>query len=46
MRLSKERSVTGRRFKLDKLSEGVDAEESERILLGLMMMNLLERRRG
>ncbi|MFT6982406.1 MAG: hypothetical protein ACJAUD_001173 [Crocinitomicaceae bacterium] len=46
MRLSKQRSAFGRRFKLDKLSEDVSAEESERLLLGLMMMNLLERRRG
>jgi uncharacterized protein YxjI len=45
MRLSKEKSVMGRRFRLDKLGE-TSAEESERILLSLMMMNLLERQRG
>lgn len=44
MRLSKQRSIV-RKFKLDKLSD-VSAEEGERILLGLMMMNLLEKRRG
>ena len=44
MRLSKQRSIV-RKFKLEKLSE-VSPEEGERILLGLMMMNLLEKRRG
>jgi len=46
MRLKKQKGFTGRRFELTKLSDDVTAGESERILLGLMMMNLLERRRG
>lgn len=45
MRLSKQKSAFGRRFKLERLSD-VSTDESERLLLGLMMMNLLERRRG
>ena len=45
VRISKEASFWGRRFKLDKLSD-VSDDESERILLSLMMMSLLERRRG
>lgn len=44
-RLSKEASFFGRRFKLDKLSK-LEEGEAERLLLGLMMMSLLERRRG
>lgn len=44
-RLSKEASFFGRRFKLDQLSK-FDKGEDERLLLGLMMMSLLERRRG
>lgn len=44
-RLSKEASFWGRRFKLDQLS-GMQKGEDERLLLGLMMMSLLERRRG
>lgn len=44
-RLSKEASFWGRRFKLEKLSE-LDDKEAERLMLGLMMMSLLERRRG
>lgn len=44
-RLSKEASFFGRRFKLDKLSE-IEKGEDERLLLGLMMMSLLERRKG
>lgn len=46
MRLSKQKSAFGRRFILNKLSEDVTSAEGERLLLGLMMMNLLERRRG
>jgi hypothetical protein len=45
VRISKEASFFGRRFELDKLAE-VNDGESERILLSLMMMSLLERRRG
>jgi uncharacterized protein YxjI len=44
-RLSKQSSFWGRRFKLEKLSETED-QEDERMLLALMMMTLLERRRG
>lgn len=44
-RLSKEASFMGRRFKLASLTD-FDKDDSERILLGLMMMSLLERRRG
>lgn len=45
VRLTKEPSLFGRKFRLDKLSE-IDNQESERIILSLMMMSLLERRRG
>lgn len=45
-RLSKEASFFGRRFKLDKLTDHLEQDESERMLLSLMMMSLLERRRG
>jgi len=45
LRLSKKPSFFGRHFKLDKIGE-VSQAESERILLSLMMMSLLERRRG
>ncbi|WP_338791765.1 hypothetical protein V9L05_19480 [Bernardetia sp. Wsw4-3y2] len=44
-KLKKEPSFFGRRFKVEKLMEMEEIEE-ERILLGLMMMILLERRRG
>jgi uncharacterized protein YxjI len=44
-RLRKVASFFGRRFVIDKLAEFEKGEE-ERILLGLMMMILLERRRG
>lgn len=44
-RLSKEASFFGRKFTLDKLSD-IKQNESARILLALMMMVLLERRRG
>ncbi len=44
-RLTKEKSFFGRRFKYEKLAEYEQGEEL-RTLLGLMMMNLLERRRG
>ena len=44
-RLSKEASFFGRRFKMDKLAD-LEAGDSERMMLALMMMVLLERRRG
>ena len=44
-RLSKEASFMGRKFKLDKLSE-LNEGEGERMVLAIMMMSLLERRRG
>lgn len=44
-RFNKEKSFFGRRFKLIKV-EDCDRAESERVLLSLMMMTLLERRRG
>ena len=45
VRLRKVASFFGRRFVIEKLEEFQQGEE-ERILLGLMMMILLERRRG
>lgn len=45
VRLKKEPSFWGRRFSVTKLNEFEEGEE-DRILLGLMMMILLERRRG
>ena len=45
VRLTKEPSFFGRKFRLDKLAE-IDNKQSERIILSLMMMSLLERRRG
>ena len=44
-RLSKEASFWGRRFKLEKLND-LGEGEGERMMLALMMMVLLERRRG
>lgn len=44
-RLSKEPSFWGRKFKLEKVAD-FDAAEAERVMLSLMMMSLLERRRG
>jgi uncharacterized protein YxjI len=44
-RLSKEASFFGRRFKLEEVVK-LKAGDDERILLSLMMMSLLERRRG
>lgn len=44
-RLKKRPSFWGRKFKVDKLDEFEEGEE-DRVLLGLMMMILLERRRG
>ncbi|MDZ4681095.1 MAG: hypothetical protein SH848_03120 [Saprospiraceae bacterium] len=45
VRLKKEASLLGRQFSVTKLNEFEPGEE-ERIVLGLMMMILLERRRG
>jgi len=45
VRLKKERSFFGRRFTVHQLDEFEEGEET-RIILGLMMMLLLERRRG
>ncbi len=45
IRLKKEASFFGRNFSVNKLTEFQKGEE-ERIVLGLMMMILLERRRG
>ena len=45
VRLKKEPSFFGSKFSIEKLAEFKKGEE-ERILLGLMMMILLERRRG
>ena len=45
LRLSKEKSFFGRRFKLEKIGE-MESGEDERVILGLMMLSLLERRRG
>lgn len=44
-KLSKEKSLLGRRFKITKIKE-FDGDDAERIMLGLMMMVLLERRKG
>ncbi len=44
-RLEKQKSFFGRRFKVSKFGE-LQPEEVERMVLGLMMMILLERRRG
>ncbi|MBL4593294.1 MAG: hypothetical protein JKX68_05685 [Flavobacteriales bacterium] len=44
-RLSKEASFFGRRFKLDEVGK-FKSGDGERIMLALMMMSLLERRRG
>lgn len=44
-RLSKESSFWGRKFKLEKIGE-LDATKNESVMLALMMMMLLERRRG
>lgn len=44
-RLSKQKSFFGRTFKLDKLQD-LEPGDGERMILSLMMMVLLERRRG
>ncbi|WP_373552433.1 hypothetical protein [Haliscomenobacter sp.] len=45
IRLKKQPSLVGRRFSLEKLNNFEPGEE-ERVILGLMMMILMERRRG
>ncbi len=45
VRLSKKASLFGRKFEVEKLGE-LNPGDDERILLSLMMMSLLERRRG
>lgn len=45
VRLTKVASFWGRKFRIDKLNQ-MNSSEEERILLGLTMMILLERRRG
>ncbi|ADV50176.1 hypothetical protein I2486_14230 [Cellulophaga sp. E16_2] len=44
-RLKKEASFFGRKFEVSKLTD-IDTDDEQRIVLGLMMMVLLERRRG
>lgn len=44
-RLKKQPSFWGREFVIDKLG-AIDSDDDDRIMLGLMMMILLERRRG
>lgn len=44
--LKKQPSFWGRKFEIHKHSDNVSTADGERILLGLMMMVLLERRRG
>lgn len=45
VRLKKEPSFFGRKFQLTKVGE-MDSDDDDRVMLGLMMMILLERRRG
>ncbi len=45
VRLKKEASFFGRKFEVTKLTD-IDVDDEQRILLGLMMMILLERRKG
>lgn len=45
VQLKKEASFFGRKFQITKLS-AIDLDDEERIILGLMMMILLERRKG
>lgn len=45
IRLKKEASFFGRKFQITKLKD-IDLDDEERIILGLMMMILLERRKG
>ena len=45
VRLKKQASFFGRNFELSKIGK-MDNDDDDRIMLGLMMMILLERRRG
>jgi len=45
VKLKKQPSFFGREFEIDKLGQ-IDNDDDDRIMLGLMMMILLERRRG
>jgi hypothetical protein len=45
VRLKKQPSFFGRRFEVDKIAS-TDIDDDERIMLGLMMLILLERRKG
>jgi hypothetical protein len=45
VRIKKLPSFFGRKFEISKL-EDIDKDDDERVILGLMMMILLERRRG
>jgi uncharacterized protein YxjI len=45
LKMKKEASFFGRKFQLSKLKD-IDFDDQERIVLGLMMMVLLERRKG
>ncbi len=44
-RLKKQSSFFGRKFEITKLAD-IDNDDDERVMIGLMMMVLLERRRG
>lgn len=44
VRLKKQRSFFGREFEIEKLGN-IDNDDDDRIMLGLMMIILLERRR-
>lgn len=45
VRLSKEPSLMGRKFNVEKIAN-IDTDDQERIILSLMMMIILERKRG
>ncbi len=46
VKITKEPSFWGRKFNVTKLSDTLDEDDQQRIMLGLMMMILLERRKG
>ena len=45
IQLKKDHSLFGRRFSVNKLSD-IDEDKEDAVILGLMMMILMERRRG